>query len=96
MYKTIKGKKIEVDSNSIECVCGGCPTTFEFKDIEGDSYHFRLRHGGARIVHETSDTTLLSDYMEDFDGVCSWEDVVKWAATHGIYILESVGNYDYE
>lgn len=88
MYRDYRETKIdiEIDVESIELSCGGCPTIYNFKDKEGTGYYFRLRHGGARIQCEDTDEILLSGIMNSFDGVCNWEDVVIWARKNGILI----------
>lgn len=69
---------------NLEETCGGCPTIFEWENGKGESIYFRLRHGGARIVNESREKTLLSGSMAEFDGVCNWDDVVKWAKNNGL------------
>jgi len=88
MYKDFRKPQINIviDVDSYENSCGGCPTIYDFKDKEGTNYYFRLRHGGARIECEDTGEILLSDSMNGFDGVCNWEDVVKWARNNGIVI----------
>lgn len=87
MYRDLRKKReidIVIDVESVNETCNGCPTIFDFKDKEGTSYYFRLRHGGARIVCEDNDETLLSGRMSGFDGVCDWDDVVSWARNNGV------------
>lgn len=89
MYKDLRGKKqidIVIDVDSFTCECIGYPTIYEFKDKEGTNYYFRLRHGYARIVCEDTDEILLSDSMNGFDGVCCWNDVIKWSRNNGVLL----------
>lgn len=91
MYKDLRPKEevpvtIIINVSSLENSCGGCPTIYDFKDNEGTSYYFRLRHGGARIVCEDTDEVLLSGSMDGFDGVCDFDDVINWARENGIQI----------
>ena len=66
--------------------CHGCPTIFDFQDNEGTKYHFRLRNGFARIKCEDTDEILISGDMNEFDGVCNWDDVIKWAKKNSVLI----------
>lgn len=68
--------------------CSACPTIFEWKNKKGEDVYFRLRHGCARIVNETKDKVIISDYFEYGDGVCSWEDVVRWAKDNDIKLKQ--------
>lgn len=88
MYRDLRKTQINIviDLASYVESCGGCPTIYDFKDKEGARYYFRLRHGGARIVCEDTDEILLSGNMPGFDGVCNWEDIVRWAKANGILI----------
>jgi hypothetical protein len=89
MYKDNRIRRqadIEISVKSYEETCYGCPSIFEFEDYEGTKYHFRLRHGYARIVCEDTDEVLLSDSMNGFDGICSWDDARRWARINGIEI----------
>lgn len=80
---------IDVDPYSIEQTCGACPTIYEFKDVEGTPYYFRLRWGNARLVCEEDDVVLCSGIMgSEWDGCCSWDDFVNWARRNGIQIME--------
>lgn len=64
-----------------------CPTQFEFTDKQGVQFYFRLRHGIARLDNVTSGETILTGSMgNNFDGVCTTEDMVNWAARNNIYI----------
>lgn len=80
---------IEIDVDNYELTCGGCPTIYEFKDVDNTKYYFRLRHGYARIECENTGEILIENDMDGFDGICNWEDVLKWAKRNGLLI-----NYD--
>lgn len=87
MYKDFRPKKqtlIYIQVAEVVQVCGGCPTIYDFKDTDGTNYHFRLRHGHARIVCEDTDETLLSESMSGFDGICNFHDAEVWAKSHGV------------
>lgn len=89
MYKDLRKKReidILIDVSQVNETCGGCPTIYDFTDSEGTPYHFRLRHGFARIVCEHNDETLISGVMPGFDGVCGWDDVVSWARSNGVVV----------
>jgi len=89
MYKDYREKiktLIEIDVESYIETCGGCPTVFEFNDADNTGYYFRLRNGYARIVCEDIDETLIENNMNGFDGVCNWDDVLKWAKGNGVLI----------
>lgn len=85
-YRVEKPVEIEIELKTYENTCGGCPTIYDFTDTEGASYYFRLRHGGARLVCEDTSEVLLSEHMSGFDGVCGWDDFVKWAREHGVLV----------
>lgn len=70
-------KVIIFDNKSVKCTCGGCPTVYEFKDVEGNEYYFRLRHGYWYVESETSERTVCEGKSYEFDGCCSWEDAIK-------------------
>jgi hypothetical protein len=73
--------------HNIKMAVGACPTIFDFES-GGQPYYFRLRHGSACICHDRTGETVLSDVMPDHDGVCSWDDVVTWAADRGVYLVQ--------
>jgi len=87
MYKRINVPVIEIEIRTVDLTCGACPVIFDFTDTEGTRYHFRLRHGSARIVCEDTNETLLSERMPGRDGQCDWYQVESWAKEHGIYLL---------
>jgi hypothetical protein len=62
----------------------GCPTVFEWKDKKDDDIYFRLRNGHARITNETKDQNKISNDFPYGDGVCNWDEVVKWAADNNL------------
>lgn len=64
--------------------CGGCPTTFEWKNGKGEDIYFRLRHGYARIENESTNKIIIEGSFPYGDGVCSWEEAVKWAKENGL------------
>lgn len=92
MYKDLRPKQenppphIIIKLVEFSCECSGCPTIFNFSDEEDTQYYFRLRHGTARIVCEDTDETLACDSMPGHDGVCSFADMIDFAAKHGIQI----------
>lgn len=92
MYKTEEARiiKIEVDPDSVDEVCGACPTIFDFEDTDGTPYYFRLRHGYARVSLDDTEETLISgDWAGGGDeGICTWSEVVAWAAKHNLFITE--------
>ena len=69
---------------NLQQTCFGCPTTFEWMNGKGEHIYFRLRWGYARIVNEDKDKTLIQGDFENADGVCSWNDAVKWAKNKGL------------
>lgn len=80
---------MEVVANTLEQTCGGCPTVYEWKDTDGDSYYFRLRWGSWYIYNETTDETIVDGYTDDgADGVCDWGDVKRYALKKGLIIKE--------
>ena len=85
-YREIVEPLIEIEVNNYEETCCGCPTIFEFKDNDGTEYYFRLRYGYARIVCEETNEILIEDDMSGFDGICNWDDVIKWARINRVLI----------
>ena len=80
---------MEVDMNTLVLSCRGCPTIFEWKDIDGDSYYFRLRHGGWYIYDEIEGEIVVGGYGDKgLDGICDWEDVKRLARKEGLVIKE--------
>ncbi len=71
----------------LQKTCSACPTRFKWKSELGESFYFRLRHGFAFISDE-NDNYIISGSMYDFDGICSWEDVRKWAYKNKIILIE--------
>ena len=68
--------------------CFACPTVFEFTDTDDTEYYFRLRHGYAVIAeNDGNGRVLASDSFGDGDGVCSWNQVVIWAASKGVTLI---------
>lgn len=88
MYKDYREPKIniEIDVVSYEETCGGCPTIYCFKDDEGTSYYFHLRYGEAKLVCEDTKEILISGLMSGRDGICDWDDFVKWSRKNGVLI----------
>jgi hypothetical protein len=71
---------------SIRLECGGCPTNYTGKTVDGKQVEMYLRHGnlwidvdGRRIVHENAG---------ELDGVCSLDDFKNYAFRNG-YILDT-------
>lgn len=64
---------------NLEQTCGACPTIFEWNNEYNNHFHFRLRHGYATIVNETTNTMVIEGDFPNRDGVCSWEEVIEWA-----------------
>lgn len=74
---------------NLKRTCGGCPTIFEWENGKKENVYFRLRHGFARIKNETKNKLIASGSMgREFDGVCNFEDVVKWAKSIGIKLKQ--------
>jgi hypothetical protein len=73
--------------SKITLECEGCPTIYNFEDVNREKYYFRLRHGYARIHNETTKETILEDDMNGFDGCCSWDDVIKWALKYDVVLI---------
>lgn len=79
-----------------EQTCGGCPTIYEFDDIHGDHYYFRLRYGCWRLVNESKDEEIASGdngSVLGVDGICSWEEATLLCASRQIFI---VVDYSYD
>jgi hypothetical protein len=83
-YRLQKPVEIEINVESYTMECGGCPMIFDFKDEDGTNYYFRLRWGCARIYCEDTNEILTNGNMDGFDGVCGWDDAVRWARMNGI------------
>lgn len=66
--------------------CSGCPMIWEWKNNKGHNIYFRLRNGYARIVNETKNKTIIKGEFPYGDGICSWEDVIKWANENQLHL----------
>lgn len=75
-----------------EQTCYACPTIFEFNDINGEHYYFRLRHGWWRLENETTCRILASGEASelDLDGICDWEEAKMLCASDGVFIKNEV------
>ena len=82
-------KEIFVDNNGVEETCFGCPTIFEFSDIDGDNYCFWLRGGSWVLENNTGDVTICFGHADQgIDGVCSWNDAKRMMSKEGCIICE--------
>lgn len=60
---------------SDELTCFACPVIYDGFLKDGTPFYFRLRHGGARLVLNDSDSLTQSmRAINDLDGVCSYEE----------------------
>ena len=75
---------------NLEQTCYACPTIFEWDNKHNNHFHFRLRHGYATIINETDDVIVIEGDFPEADGVCSWEQVVKWAQGHNLKLKISL------
>ena len=91
MYNIINTRgrdyEIEIDRDSIVLSCSACPTIYDFDDVDGTSYYFRLRHGGARVVCVDMNKTLVAGTMFEESGSCDWEEAVEWMESEGLYLI---------
>lgn len=90
-------KKIKLDGLgaiihvvSVEQTSLGGPTIFEFADHKRTTYRFCLRHGMAKIHRQSDDAVVIQEDMANHKELCTWNDVVAWAAKQGIYIRTCV------
>lgn len=79
--------KIELDNNSIVLSCIACPVIYDFKDVEGTQYHFRLRHGAARVVCEDTNEILVAGTVHGHDGYCTWNEAAQWMRRQGLDLV---------
>lgn len=75
-----------------EQICYAYPTIFEFNDINGERYYFRLRHGWWRLENETTGRILASGEAGklDLDSICNWEEAKMLCASDGIFIKNEI------
>lgn len=85
MHKTSR----RIETAGIYQTCGGCPTVFEFDDIDDDAHcYFRLRWGGWSLVDETNDNSITSGSApQGIDGICSIEEMISMLAEAGLQVL---------
>lgn len=77
---------IELESESdYQETCAGCPTIFEFDDIDGHHLYFHLRHGNWRLYDETIDKVLAYGNSSSCDGICDWNDATEMMEDEGVY-----------
>lgn len=81
-------KLIKIKHN-INQTCYACPTIFEFDDIHGDHYYFRLRHGCWRVVNETKEECIASGDTKalNLDGLCNWDEATLLCASEQIFLI---------
>ena len=70
--------------------CTGCPTIFDITFSDGSPGYIRFRYGQITLRKEDDVKTLLeSEQISDnYDGVISWEDTVKWLESKN-YVVQS-------
>lgn len=93
---------IFVPLSTIDRTCIVCPVQFEFRDIKGNFYYFRARHGGYRLncstlsfddsyafvrCSETANTVCHDNLYEYHLGADStFNDIIELAKMDGIII----------
>lgn len=82
---------IQVDMDTVVTSCYACPTIFDFKDIHGRPYYFRLRHGGWRLSYDDTEQTIVSGASREADGYCSWDEAVEMVLAEGVVLIPAVG-----
>lgn len=81
---------IHVNKSTVDRSCFACPTIFDFTDIDGRPYYFRLRHGAWRLSYDDTEQTIVSGSAPSgIDGVCSWEEAVLMVAAQGVLLFKS-------
>lgn len=59
--------------------CGACPTIFDVKFSDGSEGYIKFRWGWITLFKDNPRIELESEKIsDDYDGVISWEDTVKW------------------
>lgn len=82
-------KIIRCNHETINCTCGGCPMVYEFEDVYGNEYYFRLRHGYWYLMDETNNNEVCSGRSGSLGGICSWGDA-KELMNEKIILLENI------
>lgn len=84
--ETINKTTIEMKNEyDYEKTCGGCPTIFDFKDVDGHNLYFHLRHGHWRLFDETSQEILATGDTDKHDGICDWDDALMMMQQSGVF-----------
>lgn len=67
--------------------CFGCPSAWEGETEDGKELYVRFRHGYWRV--DVDGTTVVSGTSNQMaDGVCSWDDILEWAAEEDFFLVE--------
>lgn len=82
-------KIIKYNHETVNCTCGGCPMVYEFEDVYGNEYYFRLRHGYWYLMDETNDVEICGGKTNRFGGMCSWTEFVEFASDY-VILLENI------
>lgn len=73
----------------VEQSCFACPTIFEVKLSDGTEAYIKFRWGWISLIKESPREEILSEKIsDDFDGVISWKDTVKWLKSKN-YVVQS-------
>lgn len=80
-------KEIHVDG-AIKQTCHGCPTVYEFKDLVGDDYYFRLRYGVWHLTNATQEELIaFGEAPSGIDGICSYDEMIAMIEEVGVKLI---------
>lgn len=72
----------------IEQSCFACPTIFNVKLSDGTEAYIKFRWGWISLIQESPREEIVSEKIsDDYDGVISWEDTVKWLETKNYKVI---------
>lgn len=74
-----------------ELTCDGCPTIYEGRLTNGDSYYVRYRHGVVRFENESKNLTATASLQRMADGVLSYDEFREYVVTLHEETLEEWG-----
>lgn len=84
----LKKYKLKMIIYNLENTCFACPTQFQFDDIAGRNYYFRLRHGHWTLedITITNNWTLIAEgnYGDEWTGFCTEKEFFKILRKAGI------------
>ena len=84
----LKKYELKMTIYNLENTCFACPTQFQFDDIAGRNYYFRLRYGHWTLqdITDINNWKLLAEgyYGDELEGYCTEKEFFKILKKAGI------------